>query len=321
MFTLLLVAGLLFLFFFMIYLYHHAANIRDLRRFPPLAKPVPTPGGSMHLYSVGKGPTVVLLPGWSCGSPSTEMAPLQDALKARYTVIITEPLGYGWSDEPNRPRTIENMLEELRAGLKAIGAKPPYFIAGHSIAGILMTYYAKEHPEEVSGLAYLDAHSPSFYLAHREPGDEKFPAFALIAHLGILRLLSALPKSQAQHAKMRNDYQAYSVAQTEQMKAFGSRIAFRPGVMDEYRRVEENSKAAGSVIPSSVPAMFLTSSQFMALFNQQMPKEESAFIQDNNAQWRVISGGHYLHAFCPEKLAALISEFITTGTLPDEKEE
>ncbi len=320
MFIALLVLGFLFLFFLLIFTYHYAANFRTLWQFPPLMKPVSTPGGNMHLHSAGTGPVIVLLPGWSCGSPTAEMAPLQNALKARYTVVIAEPLGYGWSDEPNRPRTAENMLEELRTGLRASGAEPPYFIAGHSIAGILMTYYAKEHPEELSGLAYLDAHSPPFYLAHREPGDEKFATFALLARLGILRLLTALPKTKAQHAKMRNDYRVYTDAQIKQMKAFAPRTAFRPGVMDEYRRVEENSKAAESIIPPSVPAAIFTSSQFMTLFNNQMPKEEMAFIQSNKAAWRVVSGGHYLHAFCPETLAALIDAFITTGTLPEEQE-
>ena len=112
---------------------------RGIDRLPyaPPPEMVIVRGRRMHVYSEGEGPkTIVFLPGLGTPCPAIDFMPLVTRLRRQFRCVIPEPFGYGYSDAARRPRTSENIVEELREGLRAAGFRPPYVLLGHSIAGI-----------------------------------------------------------------------------------------------------------------------------------------------------------------------------------------
>lgn len=75
--------------------------------------------------------------------------------------------GLGDSDPSNSPRTVEVMVDELRAVLAAAGLDPPYLLVGHSFSSLTVQQFAYLHPDEVTGIVLVDG-------AH-EDQMERFP--------------------------------------------------------------------------------------------------------------------------------------------------
>lgn len=55
------------------------------------------------------------------------------------------------------PREAKYIVEELRTSLKDAGLKPPYILVGHSLGGLYMEHFARMYPDEVEGLALVEA--------------------------------------------------------------------------------------------------------------------------------------------------------------------
>ena len=63
-------------------------------------------GRALQVSSVGSGPvTLVILSGSNILFPGLEYAPLADALREWYSVLIPSKFGYGFSDLTEAPRT------------------------------------------------------------------------------------------------------------------------------------------------------------------------------------------------------------------------
>ena len=53
--------------------------------------------------------------------------------------------------------TPDSVLSDLEALLRAIDARPPYVLVGHSWGGVIARMFAHAHPGEVAGLVFVDA--------------------------------------------------------------------------------------------------------------------------------------------------------------------
>jgi pimeloyl-ACP methyl ester carboxylesterase len=65
--------------------------------------------------------------------------------------------GYDGSDPALGPRDAATIVGELRAELKRRNLLPPYVLVGHSLGGLYMQYFARNFPDEVSGLVLIDS--------------------------------------------------------------------------------------------------------------------------------------------------------------------
>lgn len=54
-----------------------------------------------------------------------------------------------------------HIVEELRAVLREKGLHPPYLLVGHSLGGLYMQFFARQHPEDVAALVLVDSTSPA----------------------------------------------------------------------------------------------------------------------------------------------------------------
>ncbi|MFD3093373.1 alpha/beta fold hydrolase, partial [Streptococcus agalactiae] len=84
---------------------------------------------------------------------------LIERLSKKYKIYTVEPLGYGLSDIPTKPRTLENITKEIHTGLNKNGVKN-FYLAAHSLGGMYSLNYAKNYPEEVRGFIGMDTSTP-----------------------------------------------------------------------------------------------------------------------------------------------------------------
>ena len=115
-------------------------------------------GQTIDYTMVGSGPVLVLQTGLGV-SKSTWRAILP-ALQKEHTVVAFDRPGYGDSPAAATRRDPCTIASEQHGLLKAIGAKPPYLLLGHSLGGTYQYAFALMYPSEVGGLVLLDPTHP-----------------------------------------------------------------------------------------------------------------------------------------------------------------
>lgn len=125
--------------------------------FVTAAFAVPAEGLHHRVKLEGRGtPTVILESGlgdtldvWSSVQPLIANGCAQ--------TLAYNRAGYLGSDPSNAPRDSATIVAELRAELRRQKIKPPYVLVGHSLGGLYMQYFARNFPQEVSGLLLIDS--------------------------------------------------------------------------------------------------------------------------------------------------------------------
>lgn len=146
---------------------------------PPLsAAPSPyTPSGNLvrsgddllHMLCTGDGaPTIVLESG--AGGNHLDWSLVQPKLARTNRVCSYDRAGIGWSAGRGRPRTVDNIADELHRAVAAAGIARPFVLAGHSFGGLIALHYARRYPGEVAGLVLLDSMHPEQFGRFRSAG-------------------------------------------------------------------------------------------------------------------------------------------------------
>ncbi|MCU7930538.1 MAG: alpha/beta hydrolase [Candidatus Thiodiazotropha sp. (ex Codakia rugifera)] len=119
--------------------------------------------------TLGEGPlTIVLEAGLGDGMGSWDG--IFEALSSITKVFAYSRPGYTPSSATSRPRTAEQIVDDLRQLLKSSEHSPPYVLVGHSLGGLYMLNYVERFPEEVAGVVLVDARHPLLTQACLEQG-------------------------------------------------------------------------------------------------------------------------------------------------------
>jgi pimeloyl-ACP methyl ester carboxylesterase len=117
-------------------------------------------GGGRHLNMVCTGtgsPTVVFLQG--LGSNMLVWRRVKDPVAGFVRACFYDRANFGYSDPSAESPTADNIANDLHALLRAAKIKEPVVLVGHSLGGLLATYYADKFGSDVAGLVLVD---PSF---------------------------------------------------------------------------------------------------------------------------------------------------------------
>jgi pimeloyl-ACP methyl ester carboxylesterase len=100
-------------------------------------------------------PTVVFESGlgWS---PIDTWFSVRSAIAATTRTVAYERGGIGASEPGPEPRSIKQIVAELRALLAKLEVPPPYVLVGHSWGGPIIHSFAATYPREIAGLVYVD---------------------------------------------------------------------------------------------------------------------------------------------------------------------
>jgi pimeloyl-ACP methyl ester carboxylesterase len=110
-------------------------------------------GTTLHFVMGGKGPALLLIHGWMGSWYSWRK--LMPLLAERFTVIAPDARGYGDSAKPYAGYDGLTVMEDMRQLLKTLGVQKAVVI-GHDMGAPVALLFAAHHPDEVTGLGYLD---------------------------------------------------------------------------------------------------------------------------------------------------------------------
>ncbi|MGH7987229.1 MAG: alpha/beta fold hydrolase [Candidatus Binataceae bacterium] len=109
---------------------------------------------------VGHGPVVVFESGM--GETQGSWRTVATALACCLTVVTYDRPGIGGSpvNSPIKPVLAAKVADDLLLQLRAHHLSPPFILVGHSIGGLYVQAFARNHPSAVAGLVLVDASSP-----------------------------------------------------------------------------------------------------------------------------------------------------------------
>jgi len=106
----------------------------------------------------GAGPVVVFENG--LGGHMAWWGKVLPALPADTAYFAYNRPGIGQSAPASTPRDGQHIVAELRRALQQQGMQPPYVLVGHSLGGLYMQLFARQHPQDVAALVLVDSTHP-----------------------------------------------------------------------------------------------------------------------------------------------------------------
>jgi pimeloyl-ACP methyl ester carboxylesterase len=176
--------------------YQAAASAMDRRNHLPPGQMVDVGGRRLHLRCSGPaaGPTVLLEHGGG-GAGTLAWYLIQPEIARTTRACAYDRAGLGWSEPGPLPRDGRQIAGELHELLREAGVPGPYVLAGWSYGGLFVRAYAAEYPDEVAGLALLDATHPDVWSrtpagqAQYRQDSQVYAAARGLVRLGLLRLI------------------------------------------------------------------------------------------------------------------------------------
>ncbi|MET4589420.1 alpha/beta hydrolase [Arthrobacter sp. 754] len=264
-------------------------------------------GGEMNVYRSGsEGQPIVLLSGLGTPAPGLDFAPLVRELSG-FDVMVVEGFGYGYSDMEARARTNENISTELHEVLAKLQVKPPYVLAGHSIAGFYMLDYANRYPAEVSAVIGIDATIPkpgSQPVPDPDPGINWGKALAVT---GLVRAVAAVAPGI-----FDPDSDAYTDDELQRMRRMMNWNFGNAAVADETARIANNAAALrGVTYPDDLRVLAFLADDKSDSITTKTAATQNLLKNVKRQEIITLEGGHYLHWTQAKPMADAIRAFLS----------
>lgn len=291
--------------------YHQVMVLFEKNKYEATGQLVEVDGNNMHVHAEGEGAnTIILLPGLGTSAPVMDFEPLMNELSKSNRVVVVEPFGYGWSEKTDKDRTVENVVEEVRAALKKANIDGPYILMPHSIGGIYSTYYANTYPEEVKAIVGIDPTLPAAvdYFDVLVP---TMPGFLrAVAPSGIARIMVAGNEEDFLPLAEEGTYSAENLELTKTLTVWNG---YNKNIIMEANEISNNiAKTINMSFPSDIPVMIFTpkdekvnpaGKSTMTFYEEQL---------ENVAKNKIVplEGHHYLHWTNAVEMSEHVGEFI-----------
>ena len=232
-------------------IYETLADARAARDFPPPGTLVDVGGRRLHLLCIGEGaPTVIFeASGWG----SAVSSPLaRERLATRTTVCSYDRRGRGWSDSAPGATTVADLARDLGVLQDRATLQWPFVLVASSIGGLTAEMFARQYPERVAGLVFVDA--ANSLLVPRIASSAGLISVAacgagVLAQFGVMRLLDPFALGADTEEAQRGAAITYSA------KAWGETCAMARGFAATRRDFEQ-----APPLPANLPVTALTAS-------------------------------------------------------------
>ncbi len=277
----------------------YAESVID-REFPPPGMLVDIGGRSLHLYCIGDGSPTVLFEANGWGVTSLGSAAVRERVASRTRVCSYDPAGMGWSDPAAEPMTAGAMARDLAVLQDKARLAAPFVIVASSIGGLTAEMFARQYPERVAGLVFLDAAS-SGNLADLEPyfrsARISAPVLTAAARLGLIRLLDPFRIDTGSDEGRRSAAITYS---GNAIAAIASIARAAPETQREF--------AAAPPLPSGMPLVVLSASDpnagmparlaggAAALREQRVQIHQALAKRSTRGSWQTVPNSEHLIA-------------------------
>jgi len=187
-----------------------------------------------------------------------------------------------------KPRTAENIVEELHTLLTNAGIAGPYVLVGHSIGGAYVRLYAHKYPESVVGMVLVDSsHEDQWSRFPAEFGRyaeadiqqtvQQLETLKPLAAMGVMALApSQVPVSDQLPKATQETYQALFAMDTKSLETI---IAEQNGIKANLAQVG----AARITTLGNIPLIVLSAGQSELLPSANI---SPAVIQQKEQVWQ-----------------------------------
>lgn len=291
---------LIVIFVATVYTVNVFASKSEQSKIQPYGQSVAVDGKNMNVLIQGEGKeTIVLLPGFGTASPALDFKPLIEQLSPHYKVVVVEPFGYGLSDITDKPRTVDNITNEIHEALQQLKINK-YILMSHSISGIYGLDYVNKYPNEVTAFAGIDT---SFPTQPTEVMDTE--SVSLLQKSGFYRLLVKLNPTQI----MTPDVDE---ATKEQIKMITLKNTMNPDIVSEAQLLPTNFKAVqGLQFPKNLPVIFFLV-QNDSEDKDWIPQHEEQIKNSLHGKIVPLDGTHYLHYTQSKAIADDLRSFMNS---------
>lgn len=270
----------------------------------------------LRVASIGEGPLVVLLHGFpdSSGTWHKQLRPLAEA---GFKVVAPDLRGYGDSDKPAglAAYRLDALAKDVVELIAAFGESTAT-VVGHDWGGLIAWHTALRHPESVARLAILNAPPPWRFLGRPLPFDQLGRSWyvyafqapllpeAAIGFWDFLPLRTLLPREAARPGAIDNDETRRMIAALAAPGALTAAINYYRalpwfGAIDAARQADH----------LDVPLLVLWGEQ-----DPHLAKELATVDVRRAPHSRVVrfpDAGHWVHLDAPDRVTALLLEFLT----------
>jgi len=140
--------------------YEHISRYRLSDRYHPEGSFADIGNHKLHYIKKGSGgPTVIFESGLDPGG-HLPWFKIQDEISKYTTTISYDRAGVLWSERGNNPKTGDAMSKELSDLLIKSDCPKPYIVVGHSLAGLFLRSFIKDHKSDISGIVFVDVSHP-----------------------------------------------------------------------------------------------------------------------------------------------------------------
>ena len=287
----------------------------------------------INLLDLGEGgPTVVL-----CGgdrSTTLIWARVQSELARDFRVVAYDRAGLGFSDPGAFPRTTRRIVGDLRAALRAAGIEPPYVLVGASNGGFETRWFARHHPDEVTGMVLVDTTADDWTLRQQAAAPSWRPAWR--NYLNQLRYVADCARSGSLRPGLAEYAQYVPQPMAQLPEALNDRRrdeALTPGYwrthISECEAIEAASAAGGvdtRALLGDLPLVVLSAGVRIApplpndevrafLATLEAGQEALVALSTLGVRHCIADSGHNIQIDRPEAVIAAVTEVVAmTGT-------
>ncbi len=305
---LLVVIGILVAFMLFSVINHRIKMKQEEEFLTPIGQMIEVDGNQMCVYSEGSGDkTLVFMSGLGTVSPILDFKSLYALLSDDYRIVVVERFGYGFSDQVDKARDVDLMLEDTRAALRGAGIEGPYILCPHSLSGLEAQYWAQTYPDEVEAIIGLDMDVPESYdyLKIGTPHILLTKLMHSLVDLGIGRFVSdsaLLPPGNSLSEEERRTY-----------VALFNRKYMNIDIAREYESIHESAALVGSTPKPDVPMLLFVSDGTggTGMDTATWRSVVRNYANDmSNVTIIELDCSHYLHHYESEKMSEVIDDFL-----------
>lgn len=276
----------------------------------------------LNVYSEGNGNvTLVFMAGSGVGCPVLEYSPIYRKMSANYRIAVVEKAGYGSSGKAATKRSVDNLVNESRAALKAAGIQPPYVLVPHSYSGFEAIWWANTFPGEVAAVLGLDMGFPNMMKAQAAqiPHSKKVVMVdktrKLMQRIAKRGLLDKLLRNKTVNASGLLSGNALTMEEKRFYEDTYYKNIASEAVFEESILAEENAAKAEGTGYLSCPACFLVSnmrSPVKALTWQQAAKD---YAEKCGAEIHLLDENHMMYTKIPDKIVGIFTDFLRSKNI------
>jgi pimeloyl-ACP methyl ester carboxylesterase len=270
-------------------------------------------GYKMHYLKRGEGKTTVIFESGLDFAGHLSWGKVQDEISKSATTISYDRAGILRSQSSNKPRTCENIANELYELKEKLGVNESCILVVHSLGGLIARCYAKKYISTLKGVVFVDASHPDQLdnLPTSIKAKMKPPAKwigTLITNLGISRVAT----NKMTDKLYRNIENIKSIkAEINKYLITSSNAAF-----EELKMVKQMTKAAKGATFKDIPFRVLTAIEEgkkgdEKIFFEHFSKLQTQSLElSTNSKQTFVKSGHYIQLEKPEVVIEAIRNIV-----------